>query len=90
MKGQLGTCYENLQKCKHTNFEIELTGLHIDAHFPALGSSPDALVNCDCHGMGVIEIKCPEKYMNGLFNWQNDKKFPVTETYEIKRKHPFK
>ena len=69
--------------------KIELTGLHIDAHFPALGASPDALVNCDCPGTEVLEIKYPEKYMNGLFNWQNDKKFPVTETYEIKRNHPY-
>ena len=51
--------------------KIELTGLYIDASFPALGESPDALVNSDCHGMGVLEIKCPEKYMNVLFNWQN-------------------
>ena len=27
--------------------------------------------------------------MNGLFNWQNDKKFPVTETNEVKRNHPY-
>ena len=78
-EGLARTCYENLQKCRHRNFEIQLTGLHIDARFPALGASPDALVNCDCHGMGVLEIKCPEKYMNGLFNWQNDKKFPVAK-----------
>ena len=88
-EGLARTCYENLQKCRHTNFKIQLTGLHIDARFPALGPSPDALLNCDCHGMGVLEIKCPEKYMNGLFNWQKDKKFPVTKTYEIKRNHPY-
>ena len=62
-EGLAGTCYKNLHKCRHTNFQIELTGLHIDARFPALGASPDALVNCDCYGMGVLEIKCPEKYM---------------------------
>ena len=58
-EGLAGTCYKNLQKCRHTNFQIELTGLHIDARFPALGASPDTLVN----GKGVLEIKCPEKYM---------------------------
>ena len=25
--------------------------------------------------------------IHGIFNWQNDKKFSVTETYEIKRNH---
>ena len=86
-KGLARTCYENLQKCRHTNFKIQLTGLHNDARFPALRASSDA--SCDCHGMEVLGIKCPEKYMNGLFNWQKDKKFPVTKTYEIKRNHPY-
>ena len=27
--------------------------------------------------------------MNGLFNWQKDKKFPVTKSNEIKRNHPY-
>ena len=39
--------------------------------------------------MGVVEVRCPVKYMNGLFNWQEDKKFPVTKTYEIKRNHSY-
>ena len=27
--------------------------------------------------------------MNGLFNWENDKKFPVGKTHEIKRNHSY-
>ena len=27
--------------------------------------------------------------MNGLFNWQKNKTFPATKTYEIKRNHPY-
>ena len=50
-EGPARTCYGNLQKFRHTNFEIELTELHIDVRFPGLGASPNALVNCDCHGM---------------------------------------
>ena len=53
-QGLVRTCYENLQKCRHRNFEIQLTGCHIDARFPGLGANPDALANCDCHGMGVL------------------------------------
>ena len=90
MKGQLGPAKEIQAYSVGTQIlKIELTGLYIDAHFPDLGASPDALVNCDCHSMGVLEIECPEKNMNGLFNWQNDKKFPVTETDEIKRNHTY-
>ena len=71
-----------MQKCRHRNFEIQLTGLHIDARFPASGASPDALVNC----VMVWEL---HEYMNGLFNRKKDKKFPAAKTYEIKRSHPY-
>ena len=85
-------CYETLQNCRHTNFEIELAGLHTDASFTDLGASPDALVNCDCHSVGVLEIKYPEKYMNGLSKWEEDRNPPppllLTKTYKIKRNHP--
>ena len=63
-----GREHKGLPRICYENFEIQLTGLHINARFPALGASLDALVNCDCHGMGVLEIKCPENYINGLFN----------------------
>ena len=34
-EGLARTCYDNLQKCRHRNLEIQLTGFHIDARFPA-------------------------------------------------------
>ena len=42
------------------------TGLHINAKYPHLGGSPDGIIVCDCHGKGLLEIKCPHKYHNGL------------------------
>ena len=41
----------------HTN-----AGLHVNPDFPHLGASPDATVNCECCGTGVVEIKCPFKH----------------------------
>ena len=61
--------YITVPNVKAIKYGREHEGL---ACFPGLGASPDALINCDCHGMGVLEIKCLEKYTNGLFNWQND------------------
>ena len=29
-----------------------------------LGASPDGLISCNCHGKGVLEIKCATKYWN--------------------------
>ena len=38
---------------------MQNTGLHINAKFPYLGASPGSLIQCDCHGKGVLDIKCP-------------------------------
>ncbi len=34
-------------------------GLCVHPDFPYFGASPDGVVECDCCGRGVIEIKCP-------------------------------
>ncbi len=33
-------------------------GLCVHPDFPYLGASPDGVVECDCCGRGVMEIKC--------------------------------
>ena len=63
---------------------MQNTGLHINVDFSYLGASPDSLIQCDCHGKGVLEIKCPHIYRYGLKNWQQDKTFPIDENYQIK------
>ena len=40
------------------------SGLVISPKFPFLGASPDGVVNCECHGCGLLEIKCSYKYRN--------------------------
>lgn len=34
----------------------------IHENFPYFGASPDGLIECTCHGLGVVEIKCPFKF----------------------------
>ena len=36
----------------------------ISPKFHFLGASPDGVVNCECHGCGLLEIKCSHKYHN--------------------------
>ena len=43
----------------HTNVKISLAGLFVDKNKIYIGASPDALVECDCCGKGLVEIKCP-------------------------------
>ena len=59
--------------------------------YPELGESPDAIIKCDCcSGEGLLEIKCPFKYRNGLENWENDKKFPIDpSSQKLKKSHSY-
>lgn len=43
----------------HTNFKFTECGLFVNIEYPYFGASPDGIVECDCCGRGVLEIKCP-------------------------------
>ena len=47
---------------EHENFNLIDAGLFIDHVDPFLGASPDGMVQCNCCGKGVLEIKCPYCY----------------------------
>ena len=54
------TAYKQFLSAKgHINVEIEEAGLFLSDSVFYLGATPDALVNCDCCGMGIAEVKCP-------------------------------
>ena len=44
---------------QHTGAHCDPVGLVLSPHKAYLGASPDALLSCQCHGRGVLEIKCP-------------------------------
>jgi len=43
----------------HEDFEIRDAGLYVDASVTYLDASPNGIITCKCHGMGVLKIKCP-------------------------------
>ena len=51
--------YKSLMLKKHKGFKLFESGLIICPTLPHLGASPDGIIECDCHGRGTIEIKCP-------------------------------
>ncbi|KAE8741812.1 hypothetical protein FOCC_FOCC012674 [Frankliniella occidentalis] len=55
--------YYDKMNATHTNFKVREAGLFIPPNHPFIGASPDGFVRCDCHGNGLLEIKCP-KYPN--------------------------
>lgn len=48
-------------KAKHRNTTNRSSGLVLDKIHPYIAATPDQLLSCDCHGDGVLEIKCPWK-----------------------------
>ena len=49
---------ENMKK-KHKQLNVSTCGFFISSKHPFIGASPDCFVTCQCHGTGLIEIKCP-------------------------------
>jgi len=40
----------------HDNLD---SGLVVNPQWPFIGACPDGVIECDCCGRGVLEIKCP-------------------------------
>ena len=58
--------YKSQNVKKHKNLKVKDSGLVISETHPWIGASPDLLVECDCHGLGLVEIKCPGSLRNEI------------------------
>ena len=47
----------------------------MNSSYPHLGATPDRIINCDCCGDGVIEIKCPYKHRDKHLHHVADPQF---------------
>lgn len=53
-------------KQEHKDSSIVVPGLMVNCDFPHVGASPDGIVKCKCCGIGLVEIKCPYKYIERI------------------------
>ena len=81
--------YFNKNKNQHKDITITNTGLHFNKKYPFMGASPDGILNCSCHGKGLLEIKCPFKYEDSLQNWIGDKNCPIAAGEKMKTGRPY-
>jgi len=51
--------YVKVLKRHHDDFTVTDSGLVINSQWSYIEASPDGIVNCKCHGMWVLEVKCP-------------------------------
>lgn len=52
-------CYIDSAQHLHDGLEVLKAGFVIDVDKPYIGAPPDWLLNCNCCGKGVLEVKCP-------------------------------
>lgn len=82
-------CYAKEVNKIHKNAKVGLCGFAIRPDEPHLGASPDAKVVCDCCGEGVVEIKSPYKYRDGLLAVTVTDDFCLDQNYDLKKTHPY-
>jgi len=51
--------YLSASKLNHSELSVTDSGLVINPKWPYIGASPDGIISCSCHGVGILEIKCP-------------------------------
>ena len=44
---------------EHEDFSCVISGLFIHEEYQFLAATPDGIINCNCCGSGVLEVKCP-------------------------------
>lgn len=82
-------CYSN-ELCKtHTDVKVCLSGFVIRPDEPHFGSSPDGKVSCSCCGDGVVEIKCPYRYREGLLTAPVNEDFCLDQQFQLKKTHQY-
>ena len=85
---------EYLQKAKeiHASLKYQSAGLHVNVEYPHLGATPDGLIECECCGLGIIEIKCPYKYREYKLSDINDNSFclqPSDRKLKLSHNHAY-
>lgn len=69
MEPKAKEAYKQRMKVSHSNVTFKECGLVISEESAYLGASPDMLVECYCHGEGVVEINyyCILKFFIKLY-----------------------
>jgi len=56
------------QSSGHINCYIRHAGFRISVEMPFIGASADGYVTRDCHGKGVVKVKCPYTDRNSVLS----------------------
>ena len=78
---------------QHKGLKLQKTGLWVSTEHPFLAASPDGLINCQCCGVGVVEVKCPWACRSNTiseFASQKDSCLQLSgEVFSLKQSHQY-
>lgn len=67
-------------------------GLFISMERPFIGATPDGLISCDCCGKGILEVKCPHCFKDGLPDDEKENFCMIKNTsgeWVLRRQHSY-
>lgn len=73
----------------HDNFNLRKAGLFLCKDKPFIGASPDGISECSCCGQGVLEIKCPFRYIGGFKTVIGSKDFYISSDFTLAKNHQY-
>ena len=77
-------------KQTHKQISSQDTGLFVSEEYSHLGASPDLIINCQCCGSFVVEIKCPISTRDTIPSVHNLPYLEViSEKTTLKENHPY-
>lgn len=57
--------YQHLARKLHKRIKFNTPGMTVLETDPYISASPEVEIDCECHGKGVVEIKCLPSIPNG-------------------------
>jgi len=73
MENHVKKVYQSKIAKFHKDLQIEESGLVVSQSHLWIAVSPDLIIQCSCHGRGIVEIKCPDSIRNENPNAENYK-----------------
>ena len=80
--------YLQLNRSKHEHLRCLRMGLRLYEKAAMLGASVDGIIECDCHGQTLLEVKCPYSLRDKSINAEGYNLPYFTDELKLKKTHP--
>ena len=78
--------YKSLTRRFHKNMAYNDPGMAVFEEYPYLSATRDMEINCNCHGAGLVEIKCPATLIGKIPSIENYSKHIEKDGDKLKLK----